>query len=100
MTEITHVELKQINDTIELGEALERLRENKDFKKIIQEFFLEGGAINLTRNLTFVKPEDEANLIEQIKARSYLFKFLDMIDNDTLDAREALRIINEDDSEV
>lgn len=48
-TEIQEIELniKQARKIVELGEALERLRNNRDFKKVIQEGYFEQEAIRL-----------------------------------------------------
>ena len=64
---------------LELAESLKKLQKNKDFKKIIQEGFLEDGSKFLTRNLTKVKEEFEDGIIEEMKARSIFWRYMDDI---------------------
>lgn len=79
---------QQLNDMIELGESLQRLKKRKDFKRVIGDLYLSDGADILTRNLTRVKDEDK--IIEQLKARSWLYDHFDRIDDDLLKAREEM----------
>ena len=73
---------------IKLGEAITRLKKNKDFKLVINDLFLEGGAINLTKNINMVK--DEEIVVNQIKARGYLYRFIMELEDNANGAREAL----------
>lgn len=66
--------MNEIQADIKLGESLARLKKNKDFKAVIQDLFLDGGAVNLTKNINVVKNQDE--VIEQIRSRGYLYRFL------------------------
>lgn len=99
MTEITQDDITQLTDYIEMAESLKRLRENKDFKKVVEEYFLDGGSVNLTKNITMVKPENEYVIIEEIKSRSYLYRFLMAIEERGVEAIEALKVINEESGE-
>lgn len=85
--EITDISTYQ--EDIELGETLKRLQENKDYQKLIKELFLDGGSINLTKNFVVVRDKEE--IVEQIKARSYLYRFLIDIENNAYASIEALK---------
>jgi len=76
-------------EDIELGESLARLQKNKDYKRIIKDLFLDGGSINLTKNMVVVRDKEE--IVEQIKARSYLYRFLMDIENQAIASIEALK---------
>lgn len=82
-------EYYELQEDIQLSEALIRLKENKDFKKLIEELYLDSGAINLTKNLAVVEKEEK--IIEQYKARSWLYRFFIDIENNGLAAVEALK---------
>lgn len=77
------------NSKIELAESLKRLYKNRDFKKIILEGFLENGSTFLTKNMTKVKPEYEADIMNELKARSIAWKYLDGIEADAKDILDA-----------
>jgi len=90
-------EIIELTQDIEMADALKRLRNNKDFKKIVQELFLDGGCINLTKNIVVVKDKDE--IVEQIKSRGYLYRFLMEIENAGASALEAIRMSQEEANE-
>lgn len=78
-----------LKEIIALGDALARLKRNKDFKKIVSEMYLSGGADMLTRNMWKVK--DKQVIFEEYQARSLLYKHFEMIENDAADAIEELK---------
>jgi len=78
----------QVAADIKLGEALVRLEKNKDFKLVIRELFLDGGSVNLAKNINVVKNQDE--VIEQIRSRGYLYRFLMELEANHLDAMNEL----------
>jgi hypothetical protein len=83
---------QQLNDMVSLGESLQRLKKNKDFKKIVAELYLSDGADILTKNLVRVK--DRENLMEQFVARSWLYDHFDRIDDEYSKALEELSNID------
>lgn len=87
MNEITDVQTYE--QDIKLGEAVARLRKNRDFKKVVEELYLDGGAINLAKNINVVKDQDE--VVNQIKARGYLYRFLMEIEHNAEASIEALK---------
>lgn len=79
---------------IELGLALQRLKKNKDFKKIILGMYLEDGSNIITQNLWKVKyrPNGNMDLInDELTARSLLYKFFEEIEGKHLDAIEEIK---------
>jgi len=78
-----------LEDIISLGESLSRLKKNRDFKRIISELYLTGGADMLTQNLWKVK--DKSVLFEEYAARSLLYKHFEMIENDAMSASDEIR---------
>ena len=86
---MTNPEMQEINDAIELGEELAKLRKNKAFKKIIEDLYLDGGSINLAKNINVVKNQEA--VVEQIKSRGFLYRFLMEIEEDHINAIEALK---------
>lgn len=82
---------------IQLAESLKRLKQNSDYKLLIEELFLDNGAINLAKNINVVRDKDE--IIEQIKARGYLYRFLMDIENDGIASIEALKELQEEGEE-
>lgn len=72
-----------------LADSLRKLYNNKDFKNIILNGYLESGSVYLVKNFTKVpRQEDQIGLVEQIKSRSNLWKYLDSIEE------EAISILN------
>jgi hypothetical protein len=87
----------QVAADIKLGEALVRLEKNKDFKLIIRELFLDGGSVNLAKNINVVKNQDE--VIEQIRSRGYLYRFLMELEANHLDAINELASMQQEQGE-
>jgi len=74
----------EIMEAIELGKKLARLKKNKDYIAVIEQLFLDGGAVNLAKNITVVKDRD--SVIEQIVARGCLYRTLMTIEEDAENA--------------
>lgn len=78
-----HTQEEIENSKLELAESLSRLYKNKDFKKIVLEGYLNTGSIFLVKN--FVKErtqEGQMNYVEQMKARSHFWKYVDGLEED------------------
>lgn len=90
--EITEIQVYERD--IELAKAYKRLSENEDYKLIITELFLEQGSQNLAKNIVVVK--DQESIVEQIKARGFLYRFLMDIENNGASAVEAIADLNEE----
>ena len=74
---------------IELAESLKRLIKNKDFKKIVLDGYLENGSTYLTKNLMKVKDDYKPAIIEEMSARSILWRYLDGIEEEAASILEA-----------
>ena len=86
-------EISQLESDRELGQALSRLERNRDYKKVIQSMYLDGGAITLTKNLktTSDRPNGNVqNLFAQLAARSDLYSFIGKIKEDGYAAAQVL----------
>lgn len=73
------VELKKV---IEMADAVQRLKKNKDFKKIIIEYYGTDYASELVRAKAQPQTQDEKSqkfIGSQINAIGHLFNFLDVL---------------------
>lgn len=94
----TH-ELESLQSDITLGDALERLMKNRDFKKLITEMYLETGSNMLTQNYWKVKHRENGKLDfiqDGLIARSMLYGFFEDIKNNANGARAEFNAINEE----
>ncbi len=73
----TPEEIQVIQDNVALGEAMNRLLKNKDFKKLFVKMFYEDGNQMLVNNLIKVKDKDK--LYEQLVARSWFNGYIENI---------------------
>ena len=78
-------ELAEQQANLELGESLQRLKKNKDFKKLFLEMFLNQGCIILTKNMTVIKNEEV--IFEELRARSYAYRFMTDIEQNYENAK-------------
>lgn len=72
------------NHDIEMGEALERLRKNPDFKKVILEGYLEGkvlASVSLLAVPAIKQQGQRQDVMEDLIAASNLQYFFMMVDN-------------------
>ena len=83
---------------IKLGEALARLEKNKDYKLIINDLILAGGAIKLTENL--VNAKDQSKIVQQLLARSWMYKALSDIKDNHESAKYEIAGMQEPEVEV
>lgn len=92
-------ELESIQNDIALGDALDRLMKNKDFKKIILDMYLKDGADMLTRNYWKIKHRENGKLEflqDGITARSMFYGFMEDIQTNANGAREELNTLNDE----
>lgn len=67
---------------VELGMALERLRKNKDFQKVVASGYLENEAVRLVHakgNPDLQKPEKQAGIIKDIDGIASLIQYFNTI---------------------
>ena len=75
---------------IEMGDILERLYKNADFKKIILEGYLEEEALNMVRTRALVESSEDQSrhVLAEIDAISRLGRHLEIIQQKARQARE------------
>ena len=78
----------ELQEDIKLGDALRRLRKNKDFKLLISDLFLDEGIKHFVTNIPVVKDREAIN--EQLAARGLLYRYLLEIEQNSLSAMMAL----------
>lgn len=78
---------------IELAVKLKKMMNTKEFKEIILNGYLESGSVYLVKNFTKVKPEEQMSIVEQMKSRSNLWKYLDGIEEEARNAIESRNFI-------
>ena len=98
--------VKELEQSIKLGESLIELKASKPFKKVFMEVFLNMGKNILWENIRHLKEEqlkgrgsdknlEILTLIEgQVKTRLDFEGFMDTVENDANNAIEELREIN------
>lgn len=73
--------IKQSQATVELGAAVDRLRSNKDFKKIVVEGYFEKEAIRLVHlkaDPAMQSAASQQSIVQQMDAIGAFSQFLDM----------------------
>ena len=93
----TPEELEDLQGKIVLGEALQRLVKNKDFKLLISKMYLDDGCNYLAKNMVVAK--DRQRIAEQILARGELMRFFEDISNDHVSAVTTLHYIQSETEE-
>lgn len=81
-------------DIASVGEALERLKKNKDFKAVILEGYFKAEAIRLVHlrgDPAFQTPERKQSILNQIDAIGILSGFFYQIEHKTRMAEQAIR---------
>jgi len=92
-------EIAQVESDLELGQSLARLKNNRDFKKLILKMYLEDGAIMLTKNLKKIKYNSNAKMDiinDEYIARSSLYGFMDDIEANALSGAEYMKELAEE----
>ena len=74
---------------LELAEDVVWLCNNKRFKRVILDGYLENGSTYLTKNLMKVKDDYKPAIIEEMGARSILWRYLDGIEEEAASILEA-----------
>lgn len=88
------VDIPELQEDIELGQALQKLKKNKDFKKIFLDMYLNDGSNYLTSNIAITKNREA--VYEQLIARSWLYRFIHEIEARANDAALMLEQLNEE----
>lgn len=84
-SQIEQIELniKQAKEFVELGAALNRLMNNRDFKKVVLDHYFRENAIRLVHlkaDHTQQSPEDQAGLIQKMDAIGCFKHFLQTVE--------------------
>lgn len=91
--------IRQAKEIVELDNALKRLEQNRDFRKVIKEGYLEKEAIRLVHlrgDPAFQTPERQASVLRQIDAIGELLSFFRTV---SFNANIALKAIEQDEAE-
>ena len=76
---------------VENAEAMKRLIENDDFKKLFQEIFIDAFAITNTYNMWSYDDQARRRFLEKTLARSHFSNFIENILEDGRQAIDSLR---------
>jgi len=74
--------MSEAKAVVDLGKSVERLRKNRDFKKVIEETYLREEAVRLVHlksSPAMQRPEVQAGIDSDIKAIGSFAQFLDTI---------------------
>jgi cell fate (sporulation/competence/biofilm development) regulator YmcA (YheA/YmcA/DUF963 family) len=85
--------IKQAQEIVEFDKALSRLMENRDFRKVIKEGYLEKEAIRLVHlrgDPAFQTPERQAAVIGQIDAIGQLLSYFRTVKHNAAIALKAI----------
>ena len=85
-----------LNKQVELGKAMKRLQENKDFQLIFDEKYIKDWAITQTYNMATYAQQSRIGVLEQMLARSTFSQFCDGLIEDGRIAVDVLQQIKEE----
>ena len=83
-------QIRELRQKIKLGQALDRLEMNNDFKLLIKEAYFQDEASKITLQIGSPVGLSDALLFEKLKGISALNRFLSTIKDDALTARNDL----------
>ena len=87
-TNYTQEEVEYLNESIELGKSLDKLKKNKEYKKIIDSLFVEDATNMLVRNISYSKNKED--IYSQLEARSWFMRHIETIESNAINASQAL----------
>lgn len=88
---------------VDVGDSFERLRNNRDFKKVIQEGYFEQEAIRLVHlksDQNFQTPERQQSIVSQIDAIGALNQYFQTVFHKSALARKAIESDEETRDEI
>ena len=94
------VDVQELQGIIEIGEALDRLQANEDFKRIFADIFIEAHAVTTSMNFAYFSMEARKGAVEQLHARGVFTKFMNDIKDDAQSARDEIASMNAQDVEA
>ena len=83
-------ELEYLNADIEIANAMNKLLNNKDFKKVFLDGFFKADMVQLGMNFTNVLPEKRGLIVEALLARGILRQYIDGIITSGVSAKSQL----------
>ncbi|WP_289100986.1 hypothetical protein [uncultured Marinobacter sp.] len=86
--------IKEAKELVELGKSLERLEKNRDFKKVIQEHYLNKEAVRLVHakgDAAMQDPKHQANILRDIDGIGSFTQFLNFLRYQAEMAKDAIR---------
>lgn len=92
-------ELESLQNDMALGDCLDRLMKNRDFKRLILDMYLKDGSDMLTRNYWKIKHREGGKLDfiqDGIIARSMLYGFMEDVQHNADGARQEIASLNEE----
>jgi hypothetical protein len=89
-----------LTTTVEIGETVNRLMNNSDFKKIILDIYLNESVVMISANLSNVPVDKRQPLVEQLIARNVLRRYLTSLLDSAASAKQELAELAEAENEV
>ena len=94
------IDLIELQAMVEIGDAMDRLQANEDFKKIFGDIFIEAHAVTTSMNFAYFSMEARKGAVEQLHARGVFTKFMNDIKDDAQSARDEISSMNAQDVEA
>ena len=94
------VELQELQEMVEIGEALNRLQTSEDFKRIFADIFIEAHAVTTSMNFAYFSMEARKGAVEQLHARGVFTKFMNDIKADAEQASDEINSMMAADREI
>jgi hypothetical protein len=85
--------IKDLNEMVQLGNAMDRLRKNRDFKKVIEVEYLKEEAVRLVHLKADPNMQDErgqARVLRDLDAIGSFTQYIDLVTAKAEAAKEAL----------
>ena len=94
------IDLIELQAMVEIGDAMDRLQANEDFKRIFADIFIEAHAVTTSMNFAYFSMEARKGAVEQLHARGVFTKFMNDIKDDAQSARDEISSMNAQDVEA
>jgi len=99
MNELSELDTEICEAAVARGEALDRLRDNSDFKALILGNYLDAFGARIVNDFSRLDDTERQRAMQKLIARSMLIAWMDDITADRRDAAEALSAASEDEDE-
>ena len=93
LIEEIELNIREAQEVVELGEALNRLADNRDFKKVIKEAYFRDQAVQLVQakaSPSMQRPEVQAAINKAIDGIGELYQFFNKVTSQAEMARAAI----------